>query len=289
MRLSLALVCLWAAPVVASPPGATPPTPTPPTPPVSAADPPLAPPDAGPAGPASPPPPTDAGPPGAPGLTPPDALGREPTIDGVVPPALTPPTTANGLSPISVASLPERCRDVGTRAVAANRVQALPARIALAGCLVEVGIEPLDLIDASASVLEVSEAIAPAIALLDEVIASGDPAIQVMALHRKALLYAGMTGRMLTTIPPPSSPTREAVALQDSRRRLLEAMLSPWRDEMVRAYQAIVELAIRTPALAANPVARTAIRDSRQRLEQHDRAVRAALRDAALRDDATPP
>jgi len=192
----------------------------------------------------------------------------------VRPPGLTKPRTESGLEAIAIDTLPAPCRTLGKRAMRPDRVQALPARISLANCMADARVATLDLIDAHESVVAVDDALAPSLRLLDEVVTAGDPALKVMAHHAKAQLYASMASRMLGTVPPPPGTTREAIAVTESRRQLLELMLTPWRDQALAAHEAVVALATRHPELAKNAVAKGAIEASRKHVAQ-ERVARA--------------
>ncbi|MDB4962927.1 MAG: hypothetical protein JWP01_2926 [Myxococcales bacterium] len=178
------------------------------------------------------------------------------------------PRLPNGLIAITVAELPELCRDSGKRALNPNLVQALPARISLANCVSDAKINALQLIDGNESIVAIEEAIAPSIELLDDVAAQSDAASKVMALHAKAQLYSNATSRMLKTVPATNQSTQESQALRDARRAILEAMMAPWREKQLEAHQAVVDVAKLNPQLAKNPVAQAAIADSRQRVAQ---------------------
>jgi hypothetical protein len=130
-------------------------------------------------------------------------------------------------------------------------------------------VAPLPLCDCGESILAVDTATEPALALLDEVIDTDDPASQVIAEHAEGELYVGLTTRLLGTLPAlgPGASAAEA-ALREMRRQTLDAQLEPWRDAAARSFQRVVELARAHPELADRPAVRTAVRDSQQRLKQ---------------------
>ena len=188
---------------------------------------------------------------------------------------------ANGLGVITVSQQPAKCRDIAKRATAPARAQALPARVSLANCLADVSVANLELIDGAAAILEIDDAIAPSLAYLDEVVREGEPQHKVMAHAARAQLYANVSSRMRSTVPAPASSTPEALALRDSRLKLVEQMLAPWREEQLVSHQAIVDLAKANPALSKNQIAANAIRASRDHVAQHQAvAARIASQDA---------
>ena len=152
--------------------------------------------------------------------------------------------------------------------------QALAARIALANCWADAALGALELIDGAESILAIDEAVAGGLALLDEVLVAGDPASQVMAHAAKAQLYGGMEARMLNTVPSSTDVSPEANALRTSRRAIVEALITPWREAMRAGDQAVIDVVKAHPAIAADPVVRSALRGSRTRLVQRGIATR---------------
>jgi len=203
-----------------------------------------------PAHPAVPPRPT------APPATPPATPAASPAPAGLTPPALT---------PINPAAVPEPCRSQATQAAAPRAAPA--ARVALASCLADRAVASLSLCDCGESILAIDTAAEPAQALLDELIDAGDPVTQALAAHAQGELYAGFLVRLVATLPPlgPGASDAEAT-LRDLRRQTLDAQLGPWREDAVRAFQRVVDLAKDHPELASNPAVMTAVRDSQRRL-----------------------
>jgi hypothetical protein len=170
------------------------------------------------------------------------------------------------LAPIVIEDLPERCKVLAKRTTVPSLVQQLSARIALATCLADARGSALQLIDGPESVLALEQAAEQAFAILDNVVDAGDPAAKIMALRAKADLYAAMSARMASTVPPAASATAEAAALRDTRRHIVEGMTLPWRDRGRELHEAIIELGRKNPQLARNPVAQAAIRDSERQV-----------------------
>jgi hypothetical protein len=177
----------------------------------------------------------------------------------------TPKSPAVNLSPILLDEIPERCRPIAKQASASNLAVALGARISLANCIAPEAIAPLQLCDCADSIIALDEAVAPAITLLDEVAAAGDPHNSLLAEHARAELYSGMRIRMAKTIPTPDS-TEESFALRDARQALLEAQLAPWTEAIAAASERIVEIAKANPRLEKHPVVKSAVEASKQRL-----------------------
>lgn len=174
--------------------------------------------------------------------------------------------SASLLTPIDPSAVPEACQPLAKQAVAPGPA-GLSARISLAICLADRAVASLALCDCGESILAVDTATEPALGLLDEVIDASDPASQVIAEHAEGELYAGLTARLLATLPAlrPGASTAEAT-LREMRRQTLDAQLAPWRDAATRSFQRVVELSTAHPELADHPAVRTAVRDSRQRL-----------------------
>jgi hypothetical protein len=128
-------------------------------------------------------------------------------------------------------------------------------------------IAPLSLCDCGESIVAIDSAVAPAITVLDDVIAAGDPAIQLIAEHAEGELYAGFLTRMLATLPRIGPEADEAeVALHDMRTQTLTVQLAPWREAALASFQHVIELAKAHPEIASDRTVATAIRDSQQRL-----------------------
>jgi hypothetical protein len=137
--------------------------------------------------------------------------------------------------------------------------------VSLASCIADAKLGQLGLVDCQESVIAVDEAMAGSHELLDDVIAAGDPVLQLIALHAKGELYTSMVTRMRQTVPPPGA-TEASIQLHANRMRVLEGMLAAWRDNATAAYQRVVAIAKASPQLAANPVVTAALRTSRDRL-----------------------
>ncbi|MGN6103774.1 MAG: hypothetical protein ACTHU0_01595, partial [Kofleriaceae bacterium] len=203
------------------------------------------------------------------------ALAAPAVADGTrpstAPPAARPPVVrpspipASELAPIDLASIPEPCATLARQATAANLTLALAARISLASCLPTARLASASLVDCEASVLEVEEAAAQSFALLDEVTTLGDPLMKIIAEHARGELLVGLSVRMQSTVPPPGRDA-SSIAMHHSRKAVLELLLVPWRDRARLAFEHVLELAREQPRLARNPVVRTAVRSSEQRL-----------------------
>ena len=190
------------------------------------------------------------------------AAPRAPTAQGSAP--ATPKTI---LAPIDLAAIPERCKPLTKQASAPDLALAYSTRIALASCMAERAVAPLALCDCGASVMAIDAAVAPALALLDDVIASAEPALQVIAEDTLGQLHAGFAVRMRATLPAvgPSAGADE-LALRDMRAKTLEAQLAPWHEAAMASFEHVVELAKAHPELARNAAAATAIRDAEHRV-----------------------
>lgn len=176
---------------------------------------------------------------------------------------------AVNLTPVDLLETPERCHPIAKRAGGANLLQVLSARISLASCIADAKFSELKLIDGQASITEMDELALPSFAMLDEVIAAAtDPVTKVIATHAKAQLLHAMINRMTQTVTTSAATTPAAHALHESRRAIMQELLTPWRDRTREIYVAVDEIAKANPTIAKNPVAVAAIRDSREQLQQ---------------------
>jgi hypothetical protein len=180
--------------------------------------------------------------------------------------APTPAQTVQ-MPPIDLSVVPEACKPLAKQAVAPNGSVAWVARISLASCMADRAVAPIALCDCGASIVAVDAAVAPAIAVLDDVIGAADPATQIAAEHAEGELYAGLVSRLLATLPKVGSGATDAeIALHDMRTQALQVQLAAWREAALTSFQHVVEIAKAHPELANNRAVATAVRDSEQRL-----------------------
>lgn len=170
------------------------------------------------------------------------------------------------LSKVDPAEVPEACRDFVKLADSAHRNVAHSARIALATCLVDHNAKPLVLCDCEQSVNEIDAVLAPGIALLEEVFTAGDPAMQVLARQAQGELLVRFATRMLATVPPPPSPTSEALALRETRLQMLRPLVSPWLVRAQSMFADLERIARANPQLEKNAIVVAAVRAARTRL-----------------------
>lgn len=175
---------------------------------------------------------------------------------------------AVSLAPIVLDDTTQRCKPLLKRASVPALAQALSGRIALAACIADARMAALSLIDGQESVLAIEDAVQPAFAMLDSVIDAGDASTKIMALRAKADLYSGMCMRMLNTVPATANTTPEAASLRETRRQIVDGMMTPWHERTRETHQAIVGLGKMHPELAKNPVVQTAIHESQRQLAQ---------------------
>jgi hypothetical protein len=197
-------------------------------------------------------------------------------------PAPPPPAPTPAFPGIDAHAVPAKCQAFVASAQASAPQVAVPARLSLASCVAEQAVAPIALCDCGQSILDIEQAIAPAVAILDGVIAAGSSVSQALAAHAKGELYAGFVMRMTATVPklgPNATP--EEISLHDMRAEALAAQLAPWRDTARAAFTQVIEIAKTRPEVANNPSAAIALRDSQQRL-----AADVATREPTKPDDA---
>lgn len=191
------------------------------------------------------------------------AAPAQPARPAPVAPA-PPPVT---LVSIDAATVPDACVPLLKQTHGPALATALSGRLSLVSCMTEKAVAPLQLCDCGESIEQINQAIAPALVILEDVIAHGDAATQAVAQHTKGALYTSLATRLVATLPAPAAGAPESeVALRDMRAQNLETQLTPWRDTARDAYQQVIELAKAHPEVTRNPVATAALRDSQQRL-----------------------
>lgn len=189
------------------------------------------------------------------------AAVAKPAVEASVPVAARP-----RMAPVDVAKTPAPCQPHARLANARVQGIAVPARLTLAKCLVAPSLAPVkSLLDTGDSMMTLETAVAPSLALYDDVIALGTPAQQLTAASAKAALYGDLLGRMANTVPAPSSGGEAATKLYESRKQILDVLLQPWRDQLAAASQQVLAIGKAHPALAKQPAAREAIAAAEQR------------------------
>jgi hypothetical protein len=148
------------------------------------------------------------------------------------------PATPPGLAPLP-RTLPPRCQPVAQIPASARIPDpALGAHISVANCMAEVAMNALDVQPDAASIARFDAAVAPSLAMLDNVIRVGGPYWNVIAEDARRDLYVGMIVRERQSVTDAAS------------REDLEARLGPWQDGAARSIDAIAALARSNPELA---------------------------------------
>ncbi len=139
----------------------------------------------------------------------------------------------------------------------------LEVRISVASCVASEALDRTPRQRPSRALAELGAGVAPAIALLDEVLdqAGDQPRAAIIANSAKANIYISVVVRARSMLPSMvASPDDVMVALEDAHRALeLEAV--PLVDQAEISYSAIAALARLHPELH-DPVIQTAVRDS---------------------------
>ena len=133
-----------------------------------------------------------------------------------------------------------------------------------ASCLADDTLPKVPAIDGDASIPSLDEAAAPIVALLDDVIAHGQPETQMVAEYTKGDLLLGLETRLRQAIPPipPATPVASATEIERRHQRL-EPKLARWNTEATTSFHRVTELARQNPKLANdNPVIRYIVREA---------------------------
>jgi hypothetical protein len=166
----------------------------------------------------------------------------------------------------NMATLPAPCRTVTwVPGDARTPTPALAAEISGADCMAMINLHALRLSPTKASVDAVDEAMRPSIAMLDAVIQTGSPDLQIIAQHAKADLFSGAAVRLLSTVPP-VTPTTVGQALIEHDQQVADMveLVRPLRDQARMAFREVEQLAPSVAAQTAlDPVLAFAISDSK--------------------------
>ncbi len=125
------------------------------------------------------------------------------------------------------------------------------AAISTASCLASVRTRWLVVTPTAESVRELDFAIAPAIAILDRVIATGDAEHALIARFAELDLYNGCAARVLASLPKISPQmTRAEVIARDKAVQSADQLIQPWRRRAIASRRQIAVLVARAPGLA---------------------------------------
>jgi hypothetical protein len=142
--------------------------------------------------------------------------------------------------PVLPPNTPARCSE------ALRRLPAMSARISAGNCIARESLKLVPVTDANLETANaLAAAVAPAIALFDNVIASGDPYYSMLAEDSKRDIYQGMVVRL-----------RRAVQPDDRMARIqADALVANWEDNVANSTVRITDLAEKDPDAAnADPV-----------------------------------
>lgn len=150
------------------------------------------------------------------------------------------PPTVDGSPPVLPPNTPERCSQLMLKE------PAMKARIAAGNCLAR---ESLNLVPVTEANLETANAlataVAPAIALFDNVIAQGDPYYSMLAEDAKRDTYEGMAVRLRRAV----RPGNEVASIK------ADMLVANWLDNIALSTVQITALAAKHPDAAnADPV-----------------------------------
>ncbi len=127
----------------------------------------------------------------------------------------------------------------------------LDAAISTANCVAMIRTRALVLTPTADSVRALDEAVAPAIAILDRVVAAGDPEHALIAEFAKVDILQGNTARMLAALPRLSPQmSRSEVAEHMRLVAATDVLTERWRKQAFECRRKIARLAFRYPDLA---------------------------------------
>lgn len=179
------------------------------------------------------------------------------------------PATAGSLTRLDDGAIPPQCR-IFARAPAPTPQLQLEARISIATCMVGVQLDGIQrtIKKPTAGLEALGDAASPAIYMLDDVIAQGDPTTTILAQHAKGDIYAALAVRLRTTVPPMTSAATETDRLQlDAMHAAIEPAVKPWLDAADRAFNDAIATAEQHPELHPNAVVAHAVELSTEALD----------------------
>jgi hypothetical protein len=186
-------------------------------------------------------------------------------------PALADRAPSSHAQSIDLADVPQRCRAVSEIPHSARVAEpAFSARISAASCMAQIALDDRELTDDAVSIERANAVTAPLIATLDEVIAHGDAATQIVAEYTKGDLLFGLQTRLRESIPQITSHTSlEAAQALERRHRSLDPKLVPWDRQATDAFRRVEEIARANPEIAdSNRVLQYMTREAHRLLVQ---------------------
>jgi hypothetical protein len=131
------------------------------------------------------------------------------------------------------------------------------AAISTANCMIRHHTQGLILTPSAQSVRDLDNAVAPALQILERVIATADPAHAVLARYAELDLYEGNTARLLAAPRPPAQHIDKHVAAAD-------VLTQPWRERALETRRSIAAAVRAHPDMSRrDPVLAYAIANSR--------------------------
>lgn len=139
------------------------------------------------------------------------------------------------------------------------------AAISTANCMIRHRTKGLILTPSAQSVRDLDNAVAPAIQILERVIATADPAHAVLARYAELDLYEGNTARLLAALPPPAQHMNGRQEYEyDKHVAAADALTQPWRESALEARRSIAAAVRAHPDMSRrDPVLAYAIANSR--------------------------
>ena len=173
---------------------------------------------------------------------------------------LTTAAYAAPLRPYNEGDVPPACRSMEHGAAPTLQLQ-LAQRISVASCMASIRLDALrSLGEPGAAIPALANAVAPSIAMLDEVIANGDAGRQIVAEHAKGDLYVGLAVRLRNTVPPIGPlTTGPALKIHDDAHDALEPSARAWVEAGGRAFTEVEHIASIHPELDRDPVIHHAV------------------------------
>jgi hypothetical protein len=162
----------------------------------------------------------------------------------------------------------EHCAAFASLPAPTRQIQ-LEARVSVASCVASESLDRVPRMPPDGAPAAFAEVVAPALAMLDEVIAKAhdEPRAAIIAYGAKANIFGGLIVRVRANIPPMMGAAPTQLALLQQAHDDTEQVLVPWVDRLEVSYSAIAALARVHPELGRDPVIQTAVRDSHVALD----------------------
>jgi len=150
----------------------------------------------------------------------------------------------------------------------------LAANISIAQCLADQHIRSVTIVDTPTARDQLNQAVAHSLAILDDVIARGGPAQQILAQHAKGDILVGLAVRLRNAAPARGLAAGRELTAIEQRHAIVDDLVRRWLAEADDCFQSAVDLARSHPGIERDPVIAAVVHHSEDELYPTQTALR---------------